>query len=200
MPKQRRKTDIRTLRCDSLKEIIKTPFGKAKISSDGYYRITHGKYNSKMLHRLLFEKFYKCTIPKEYIIHHKNGIKTDNCILNLQLMRREAHQSYHNQGVKNSMYGKNHTEKAISKIREAKIGDKNPCYGKPRPKKIREKISIKTNTSGYFRVTKRKKDWLYQYRENGKKKYISSKDIAKLKNKVLSKGLEWKEFKDDVII
>ena len=178
-----------------MNSIIKTPFGKAKIDSDGYYRITHGKYNNKMLHRLLFEKFYNFKIPQGYIIHHKNEIKTDNCILNLQLMKRSYHQSHHNKGSKNSMYGKSHSEEAISKIREAKIGDKNPCYGKPRPKEVREQISMKRNTSGYFRVTKRGREWLYQYQENGKKKYLSSVDIIKLKERVISKGLEWKEFK-----
>lgn len=153
-----------------------------------------------MLHRLLFEKFYNFKIPKGYIIHHKNEIKTDNCILNLQLMKRNSHQSYHNKGTKNSMYGKSHSEESISKIRDAKIGENNPSYGKPRSKRVREQISRKRNTSGYFRVTKRKRDWLYQYRENGKKKYLSSVDINKLKEKVISKGLEWKEFKDDVVI
>ena len=83
---------------------MQTKFGNAKIQSNGYYVITSRKEgnNGKYLHRLLFEDFYKCTIPKGYEIHHKNGDRTDNCILNLQLISEINHDCIHSNN--NSRY------------------------------------------------------------------------------------------------
>jgi hypothetical protein len=81
-------------------EKLHTKFGTAKIGKNGYYLITSGKEgnNTKYLHRLIWEDFYGCEIPKGYVIHHKNGNKLDNCILNLQLMRKADHDKIHNTG------------------------------------------------------------------------------------------------------
>ena len=160
---------------------IQTKFGRASLLPQGYYVIHSRNENmSKFLHRLIWEDFYGCKIPEGYVIHHKNGIKTDNCILNLQLMRDKDHKVLH-------MTGENH-----------------PFYGKEMSKETRKMMSdSKTkllNTTGYFGVTKLIDDnytqgfrWGYHYRENGKRKFLSSVDLNKLKEKVLAKGLEWRE-------
>lgn len=181
------------------KETIQTKFGKAYIDSDGYYRVNNRNNTSVMLHRLIFEDFYGIRIPKGYIIHHKNENKLDNCILNLQLLKRSTHQSYHNTKEKNSMYGKHHLDEAKQKISKANKGENNPMYGFSRPLENSLEVSKKKNNSGYFRVTKRilrngKPLWIYQYYKDGANKQISSCDINTLKSKVIAKNLEWIKF------
>ena len=79
--------------------LLITEFGRAKIDNKGYYRITSRKEgnHNKLLHRLFFEKFHG-SIPEGYIIHHKDGDKCNNCILNLELMSVRYHQNIHNMG------------------------------------------------------------------------------------------------------
>ena len=66
---------------------------------------------------------------------------------------------------------------------------------------IRDKLSEDRNTTGLFRVYKEMDSsfkqgftWRYQYRdENDKIRKLSSVDLDKLKEKVLARGLEWRE-------
>lgn len=99
--------------------ILHTKFGTAKINKKGHYQITSRKEGNggKLLHRLIFEEFYG-EIPEGFDIHHKNGIKTDNCILNLQLMRHGKHSSLHN---KDKIISK----KTRQKMSESQKGEKN---------------------------------------------------------------------------
>lgn len=96
------------------------------------------------------------------------------------------------------------TKLKIKKNRCDIYGKNNLMYGKHHSKSTKKELSnIKfesANTTGYFRVTKHKSPkykqgffWTYVYRdENGKKRSLSSVDILKLEEKVISKGLEWK--------
>lgn len=152
--------------------LLITQFGRAKVDNSGYYRITSRKEGNhhKLLHRLIFEKFHG-EIPEGYIVHHKDEDKFNNCILNLELLSLNKHQNLHNVGN----------------------DDKH------------KKICLARNKTGYRRVSinKRgiyKQGFTYQYRyyEDGKHKAISSVDIDKLKEKVLSKGLVWEEFDEEV--
>ena len=47
---------------------IDTKFGKATINGNGYYQITTRREGNqhKLLHRLIFEDFYKINIEKEF--------------------------------------------------------------------------------------------------------------------------------------
>lgn len=58
----------------------------------------------------------------------------------------------------------------------------------------------KRNTSGFLRVSKKKKKsyrqgfcWVYQYQKNGKRISIAAKTINKLQQKVEAQGFEWRE-------
>lgn len=156
---------------------LHTKWGTAIISKWGYYYIGSIKEGNqgKRLHRLIWEDFYGCKIPEGYIIHHKDGNKLNNCILNLQLMRHSEHQSMHN------------------------VGENNPNYGKERPLETRIKQSVShNNETGILRVVKRNCPdcnqgfrYQYQYYANGKQKRITSVNLDRLKQKVLAKGLEW---------
>ena len=73
-----------------------TKFGKAYVGNHGYYVVTsaaEGNHN-KLLHRLIFEDFYG-KIPDGCHIHHKDGVKTNNCIMNLQIMTESQHHKLH---------------------------------------------------------------------------------------------------------
>ena len=154
---------------------ISTKFGTASINNGGYYHITSRKEGNtnKKLHRLIYEDFWGVKLPEEIYVHHIDGDKLNNCILNLEAIHASDHQRMHNLGAKKS---------------------KESCD------KISKKQSKNQNTSGYFRVSKLKTSskqgftWAYQYYVDGKRKNISSVDIVKLKEKVLAKGLEWIEY------
>lgn len=93
-------------------------------------------------------------------------------------------------GKDNPMYGKR--------------GKNNPNYGRKNTMNSCIMMSKRRNSTGYFRVSKRKaKDmkqgfrYVYYYRkEDNKRASISSADINKLEEKVKSKGLPWYKLKD----
>lgn len=182
--------------------VLHTKFGNARLK-EGYYMITSGKEGNhrKSLHRLIWEDFYRRSIPKGYVIHHMNGNPQDNRIQNLQCCEAEAHNRFHKSGENNPMYGKHLSEEHKKKICENqpdKSGENHPMYGKSHSLEYRLKTSKTMSTSGILNVYKHKNpklnqgfNWKYQYYENGKRKSFSSVDIHKLKKKVISKGLPW---------
>lgn len=77
---------------------LHTKWGTAKINRYGYYRITSGVEgnNMKFLHRLIYEEYHKCTLLPQGQIHHIDNNRTNNCILNLELVSAENHLTQHN--------------------------------------------------------------------------------------------------------
>lgn len=166
-------------------KILHTKFGTARIDNKKYYRITSGKEgnNKKLLHRLMFEDFYG-RIPEGCNVHHKDGNKLNNCIMNLQMLTHFQHLSLHKTGENHPLYGK--------------PPEDNPFYNKKHKISSRLAMSKAKSTTGYFRVTKHKDKkyktgfrYRYKYPKNNKIKSISSGDLNTLKKKVLSKGLHW---------
>ena len=163
-----------------MSKVLHTKYGTAKLDKNGYYWITSRKEGNhlKFLHRLIWEDFYGYEVPKGYHIHHKNNIKTDNCILNLQLLPEYEHYLIHNLGENSWWNGKYHSD-------ETKL-----------------KMSKLKNTTGFFRVTKLSTKkysqgfcWAYQWRdESGKTRRIKAKTIDTLKRRVLNRKLKWIEF------
>lgn len=184
--------------------MLKTIFGSANLDKRGYYRITSIKEGNcyKLLHRLIWEKNYG-EIPDGYVIHHKDEDKTNNCVLNLQLMTKEEHRSLHTKGENNPMYGKSLSPEHRKKLSESLAdlrGENHPFYGKKHSLSTRLRISEKRNKTGILHVFKAKNKrykkgwcWRYQYYEDGIQKSIQSVDIQKLKDKVLAKGMDWIE-------
>lgn len=179
-------------------EPLKTKFGNVKINNRGYYKITSSKEGdtNKLLHRLIYEDFWGVELPKEIHVHHKDGNKLNNCILNLEAMTKSEHSKLHMEGENNPFYGKHHSLETRQKISDANKGKKHTDESKL-------KMSIVKNTTGYFRVYKNKHPnckqgfiWVYLYFEEGKQKRISSTKIEELKQKVLARGLEWRKIDD----
>lgn len=91
----------------------------------------------------------------------------------------------------------------VSKETRKKIGEAHK--GKIISEECKLKMSKSHNTSGYFRVHKKKDKsckqgfiWEYRYYdETGKRKSIISVDIKKLEAKVKAKGLKWECIKND---
>lgn len=178
---------------------IKTKYGTATLDNKGYYEIYSSKEGNrgKYLHRLIWEKAWG-KIPKDWIIHHLDGNKQNNCLLNLYGMPKHLHLSIHNKGENHPMYGKQRSEETKRKMSESHKGENHPLYGKQHSEETKRKMSEAKNTSGYYRVSKQKNKnckqgfiWTYRYFEDGKRKSILSVDIEKLEKKVKAKGLEW---------
>ena len=65
---------------------------KVYIDKKGYKRF---KASGKLVHRHVMERKLGFRLRKDVIVHHINGIKTDNRFENLQLMTKKEHFKHH---------------------------------------------------------------------------------------------------------
>lgn len=117
---------------------------------------------------MIFEKFYG-GIPKGCHVHHKDGNKTNNCILNLQIIPISEHNKLHHKN-------KTWSEQALLNLNKAR--NKTGFF------RVSKFMDSKCS-QGFT--------WVYRWRENGKPHSISSMDLDTLKEKVLARGLKWFE-------
>lgn len=154
---------------------LHTKWGTAKVINYGYYRITSKINNGEQLHRLIYESVWG-KIPEGYVIHHIDGDKTNNCILNLLMMEARHHNSLHNKGRKIP----------LDLCKKRSINTNSTGYYRV------TKDKAKSCKKGFI--------YLYQYRVDGKFKKIRSVDILKLEEKVKSKDLPWFKLSDERIL
>lgn len=155
---------------------LATRFGNVLINKNGYYAVCsekEGNFN-KLLHRLIYEEHYGIKIPNNCCIHHINGDKLDNRISNLQMMTRREHSKLHN------------------------TGENNPFFDKNIPFDSKLDLSKNRNTTGFFRVSKKRNSsykkgyvWQYRYYYKGEIKIIYGNTLEKLYRNVVANGLEW---------
>lgn len=88
------------------KELVKTPWGNAKIDNGCHYWITSRKeeFHKKYVHRLIWEAFYEKEVPEGYDIHHIDENKLNNAIQNLQCVEHGKHVRFHLQGERHPNY------------------------------------------------------------------------------------------------
>lgn len=105
--------------------------GKAK-TSGGYKLVKkpgHHRADSKgyvLEHIVVWEKAHCQSVPDGYVVHHINGIKTDNRPDNLQLMSASEHSIYHNQ---HRIYSDETKRKISQKAKERLSSPENhPAY------------------------------------------------------------------------
>ena len=156
-----------------MQKLIETEFGTASINSDGYYQISSKKEGNrgKVVHRLVFEDFYNIKLNEEFpegVVIHHE----DGDKLNNKIWNLVP-MSFEEHSL---LHNK---------------GKKHSIFNK-------QQMSKSRNTTGYFRVFKRRNknfkqgfSWCYQYCENDKRREISSVDLNRLKEKVEKKGLDW---------
>lgn len=172
---------------------IQTKFGNASIDKNGYYIIHSNEKGNrgKKLHRLIFEDFFNIDLNEEFpegvVIHHNDGNKLNNEVWNLIPMSNSEHSSIH------SFPHTAETKKHLSEVKKGKKTGKNS-------KQTLINKSKAVNPTGYFRVTiipkigtKQGFLWAYGYydRDSNKYKRITSVSLKKLRERVLSKGLDW---------
>ena len=156
---------------------LHTKYGTANIGSHGYYRITSEKEGNchKLLHRLIFEDFYGY-IPDNFIVHHKDGNKLNNCIMNLELISKNNHASLHHDGRIRS-------EETRLKISKALKGNKLSDETKRKLSEYNlENSPVRKN---YARIVK-------NGFKNNKQYYAINRDSKLIKNSVTpSKLVNW---------
>ena len=75
---------------------------KQRLTKDGYFRMYSGKHpysNGRKeihVHVMVMEMHIGRAIYQDECVHHKNGIKTDNRLENLELMKHANHSREHN--------------------------------------------------------------------------------------------------------
>lgn len=74
-------------------------WGKRSLSNSGYYRITV-KGIRTFEHRFIMENYIGRKLTSKEIIHHINGIKTDNRIDNLMVISQSEHVKKYDAGRK----------------------------------------------------------------------------------------------------
>lgn len=65
------------------------------IDEKGYYRITMKNNKHIREHRLIMEKYIGRKLKVNEVVHHINGVKTDNRVENLELMTANKHNMIH---------------------------------------------------------------------------------------------------------
>lgn len=63
----------------------------------GYVRVIDPRVEETtyiLEHHLVWEQEHNCPVPKGYVVHHLNGVKTDNRPCNLVAIAKPQHESY----------------------------------------------------------------------------------------------------------
>ena len=155
---------------------LHTTFGLARIEK-GYYRIRSSKEGNrgKYLHRLIYEKYHGITLPRNIHVHHKDGNKLNNCILNLETMSKAEHHRLHSTGAKHSL------SKRIN------IGKSKNTSGYFR-------VYI-TKNDHY----KKGFGYVYEFHENGKRYSVYSATIDGLEDTVKQRNWPWIKYEEEAI-
>ncbi|MDO5818756.1 MAG: HNH endonuclease signature motif containing protein [Methanobrevibacter sp.] len=78
--------------------MISTRFGNAYQRKDGYYQISSGINQGKLLHRLVYEDAFG-PIPEGFCVHHRDNNKENNAPDNLMILSKSHHHKLHMKGT-----------------------------------------------------------------------------------------------------
>lgn len=72
--------------------------GAVRVNSRGYILEKVGS-EWRLQHQVIVERAIGRLLENDEVVHHKNEIKTDNSLSNLQIMTHGEHTAYHNKQV-----------------------------------------------------------------------------------------------------
>lgn len=88
-----------------------TDYGRAYQRKDGYWQISSGPNQGKLLHRLIYEENFG-PIPEGFHIHHLDNDKNNNALENLVLISKSNHHKLHFNMINNPNWGNGRIDKA----------------------------------------------------------------------------------------
>ena len=158
------------------------------------HHLTSSKYNQQPINRILQNNPDRYTYQVlVWSVEDENALNA----LEIQYIRQLQPRFNFTEGG-DGISGYRHTEKSKRKMSKAQKGENNPMYGKIHSEETRKKMSKAQNTTGFYRVSKKKDNkckqgfvWLYKYFDNNKRKAVSSTDLKKLEKKVKAQSLPW---------
>ena len=118
---------------------------KKHMGNSGYYRVSisfNGLTKKFLIHRLVYETFLG-QIPKNKTVNHKNGIKTDNRVCNLELCSRSEQMIHaYKNGLQNVQRGED--RKNVSKLTEEQVIEIRQRYklGETTGKELGKKYAV----------------------------------------------------------
>ena len=83
---------------------METKYGNAYKRKDGYYQISSGINQGKLLHRLIYEEVFG-PIPEGFHVHHLDNDKENNDPSNMILLSKSNHHKLHFNMINNPRWG-----------------------------------------------------------------------------------------------
>lgn len=128
---------------------------------NGYVRISVGKNCGRLQHVVIMEQHIGRKLSKNEVVHHINGVKTDNRIENLKLMTNTEHSSLH--AKLNVLRGNNYDISKHSKSGEdhhmAKLTWKDVDYIRASNKSTKELMKMFNMSKSAIEKVKSYKSW-----------------------------------------
>ena len=83
---------------------METKYGHVYQRKDGYFQVSSGINQGKLLHRLIYEENFG-PIPEGFHIHHLDNDKNNNALENLVLISKSNHHKLHFNMINNPNWG-----------------------------------------------------------------------------------------------
>ena len=90
---------------------METKYGHVYQRKDGYFQVSSGINQGKLLHRLIYEENFG-PIPEGFHIHHLDNDKNNNALENLVLISKSNHHKLHFNMINNPRWGNGRIDKA----------------------------------------------------------------------------------------